>query len=419
MAREKLGDYDIISEVGRGGMGAVYEASSLKTGRVAIKTMLMPPDLDNRTRWEMIERFMTEARAIRALEHRNIVSVLDVGEDEGEFFMVMEFLEGQDLSQLIDMMGAFAPDRAKAIIADVCDALAYSHGREVIHRDIKPDNIFLIKGGVTKLTDFGLARIGEVGSHTQDGTMMGTFAYMSPEQARGERLDPRTDVWSLGVTLYEMLAGKKPFAGEQSAAILQAILTQDAEPIPNLDADLQAVLTKCLARDVNERYQTALEFKEALVGPEEGTVVGRAAVTEAPAAGQVTTPAASGQPGATVPAASPKAPQTTIRQGQDDELPEGWFDTPLDSDLGAPSSAPPRRVGAPKRKGAPRAVTCKCGEALKPNDATCWKCGTPNPRMVAQTKQQQTQAAFDEVKSLAQSMAPKKKKSFFDRFKRG
>lgn len=120
-----------------------------------------------------------------------------------------------------------------------------------------------------------------------------------------------------------------------------------------------------------------------------------------------------------MPAASPKAPQTTIRQGQDDELPEGWFDTPLDSDLGAPSSAPPRRVGAPKRKGAPRAVTCKCGEALKPNDATCWKCGTPNPRMVAQTKQQQTQAAFDEVKSLAQSMAPKKKKSFFDRFKRG
>src|SRR5438270_10336387 len=149
MAREKLGDDRILREIGRGGMGAVYEGLSPREERVAIKTMLTPPDLDSRARWEVVERFMTEARAIRALEHRNIVSVLDVGQDEGEFFMVMEFLDGQSVRQLLDMVGAFPLTKATAILSDVCSALQYAHAREVIHRDIKPDNIVILKNGLT------------------------------------------------------------------------------------------------------------------------------------------------------------------------------------------------------------------------------------------------------------------------------
>src|SRR5688500_10682511 len=132
MARDKLGDYSIIREVGRGGMGAVYEAKSGQGDRVAIKTMITPPDLDSRARWEMVDRFMTEARAIRALEHKNVVSVLDTGEDQGEFYIVMEFLDGQSVRQLLDMMGPISLQRAVNIICDVCAALKYAHEHGVI-----------------------------------------------------------------------------------------------------------------------------------------------------------------------------------------------------------------------------------------------------------------------------------------------
>jgi serine/threonine-protein kinase len=405
MAREKLGDYEIVREIGRGGMGAVYEAKSPTGDRVALKTMVMPAELDSRARWEMVDRFMTEARAIRAMDHKNVVSVLDTGEDGGEFYIVMELLEGQSVRQLLDMMGPISPSRARQIACDVCAALSYAHGLGVIHRDIKPDNIVILKNGVTKLTDFGLARIGEIGSHTHAGTMMGTFAYMSPEQARGEKLDARSDIFSLGVTLYEMVCGRRPFEDNGTAAVLQAILARDPEPPADAPADLSAAIMRCLAKDPAARFQATAELLRALEQPQQGTVVGRPILT--PGAPQPSPTQPTSAPGSTQ-APQPAKPAGGIRK-EDAQVPPGWFDR--DSPVGPgtrPAAGPPTSAAGQRSTDVPTRP-CECGEAWRPGDTVCWKCGRPNPIAVAKQQRLKEQQALREVQQLAGSLAPRKK----------
>ncbi len=431
MPRDRLGDYRIVREIGRGGMGAVYEATTAQGERVAIKTILTAMDLDARARWELVERFMMEARAIRALDHRNIVAVTDVGQDEGEFFMVMEFLDGQSVRQLLDIVGAFPLPRATAIITDVCAALQYAHQAGVIHRDVKPDNVVILKNGVTKLTDFGLARIGEIGTHTQTGTVMGTFAYMSPEQARGERLDARSDLFSLGVTFYEMVAGERPFRGDGSAAVLQAILLEELPPLQNVPENVQAALARCLAKDPAARFQSAEEFRIALAGQhgpaeELGTSIGRPVIsppTPAPAA-PVAAAAAAPPPyggAATVPGSAAETPTATPAarpapsRPQSEELPPDWFDAPGDGPVQTVRPGVARATPPPPQPAAatPQRVQCACGEQLGWNDATCWRCGKPNPVLRARAEREKEQAAIQEIQKLAASMDPRKKKPWW------
>lgn len=425
MPREKLGDYRIVREIGRGGMGAVYEATSPQGERVAVKTILSAgAEMDSRSRWEVVERFMMEARAIRALEHRNIVAVTDVGQDEGEFFMVMEFLDGQSVRQLLDMIGAFPIQKASAIIADVCAALSYAHRAGVIHRDIKPDNIVLLKSGVTKLTDFGLARIGEIGTHTQDGTMMGTLAYMSPEQARGERLDARSDLFSLGITFHEMVAGERPFRGE-GGAVLQAILTEEPAVLVAAPERVQAALRKCLVKDPAARFQSVEEFRVAMSEPEQGTVIGQPGVSIP----GMPTPAATAPP---IAAAGPTDPATQLPQNPSPtpakpvptrtalktELPPGWFDTPQPGhpQYRAQPQRAPGGTSTPASQ-APQRVKCPCGEMIGWNDAVCWKCGTPNGVVRARSERQQEQATIQEMQRLAASLDPNKKRPWWKKGK--
>lgn len=320
-------------------MGKVFEALSPKGTTVAVKTMLLPEGLDSRARWETVERFQREARAARSLVHPNIVQVLDIGADQETFFIIMEFLDGQSVRELIDLAGAIKPERAVEIMLPACEALAYAHDQGVVHRDIKPDNIMILRNSTVKLTDFGLASIVAEKGVTQTGTMMGTFAYMSPEQARGEKLDARSDIFSLGVTCWEMVSGCHPFQCENTAAMLTKILNEEPQPISNLPSHISRTLLKCLRKRPEHRFQTAREIIAGLQAP---------AAPPERAAGTVILPRQQPAPSPGPPKAAPQ--QTVVR---------------------APT---------PQPAGGPVVYRCKkCREPMDAHAASCWKCGAPNP----------------------------------------
>src|SRR5262249_42937553 len=207
------GKYRIVREIARSN-DIVYEAVDERFGRrIAIKELNIAPSLTGQARRERIERFNREARAAGRLSHPNIVSVFDFGEENGRHFIAMEFLEGQTLRDSMQVRGALPLKEALDLVCQVLDALAYAHANRVIHRDIKPDNIHLLPGGQVKLTDFGIARLTEEPALTSNGQVFGTPSYMSPEQIEGKGIDHRSDLFSLAVVLYEMLAGRKPFLG--------------------------------------------------------------------------------------------------------------------------------------------------------------------------------------------------------------
>jgi serine/threonine-protein kinase len=269
----KIADYTITRELGRGGMGTVYQALSPEGATVAIKTVLWPENVDPRARWEAIERFQREARAASSLSHPNICQVLDFGADEDSLYIVMEFLEGNTVRQLLGDAGVIRMDRAVEIISSVGEALAHAHDQGIIHRDIKPENIMVLRGGQAKLTDFGLAAVASERTLTMPGTTMGTMFYMSPEQVRGERLDARSDIFSLGATFYEMLTGVRAFQAEEPAAVMNQILTHDPPLIPGLAADLCEVLQRCLRKAPRDRFQSTREVITSLSAmvPDMGT----------------------------------------------------------------------------------------------------------------------------------------------------
>jgi serine/threonine protein kinase/Tfp pilus assembly protein PilF len=256
MIGKTISHYKILEKLGGGAMGVVYRGQDLKLKRfVAIK--LLPPDLTRDPKSK--ERFLQEAQAASALDHTNICNIHEIDETEdGQIFMVLTYYEGETLKKKIKR-GPLKLENAIDIAIQVARGLAKVHEMGIIHRDIKPANMMITKDGVVKIVDFGLAKLARGMHPEKSGTTMGTAAYMSPEQARGDEVDHRTDIWSLGVVLYEMLTGKVPFRSEYEQAVRYSILNEEPEPIsglqPGLPAELERIVAKALAKSPDERYQ--------------------------------------------------------------------------------------------------------------------------------------------------------------------
>jgi serine/threonine protein kinase len=259
-----LGHYRIIREIARSN-DAVYEAIDTRINRrVAIKELMMPPGATDAVRQDRIARFQREARAAGSLTHPNIVTIFETEQENGRYFIVMEYLEGDNLRQKMDREGALPPDEAVRIATQVLDGLAHAHSKGVIHRDIKPENIHILPTGLVKITDFGIARLKYEPNLTMDGQIFGTPSYMSPEQVQGGAIDEHSDLFSVGVILYEMLAGYKPFQGDSVITITYNIVHTEPPSPPSIPAPLEWVIRKALRKNPAERFHSALEMKQAL-----------------------------------------------------------------------------------------------------------------------------------------------------------
>src|SRR5262245_2608383 len=252
---EKIGRYQILARVGKGGMGVLYRGIDPVLDReVAIKLMLTDFSEDAE---QMRPRFYREARAAAKLQHRNIVTIFEFAEEGNTPYIVMEFLRGTSLAARIASPPAVTLADKLDVVAQLCAGLNYAHEQGVVHRDVKPANIFLLTDGTVKLLDFGIAKI-TTSTLTRQGDVLGSASYMSPEQVSGsESVDGRADVWSTGVLLYELLAGQRPFVGDSPTVIIMRILHEDPPPItgviPGLPAQLVTVVNKALAKDPAQR----------------------------------------------------------------------------------------------------------------------------------------------------------------------
>jgi serine/threonine-protein kinase len=268
MTPAKIGKYEIVREIGKGAMGLVYEGRDPHIGRkVAIKTIRFDSLSDHASQTEMQKRFMREAQSAGNLHHPQIVTIYEVGEDQGLLYIAMEYIEGQSLAQLLSAKVKFIPEDAAALVGQVAEALDYAHRRSVIHRDVKPANILVDADGRPRLVDFGIAHL-PTSTITHTGMAMGTPSYMAPEQIAGQKVDGRADVFSLGVILYELLTLEKPFPGDNMTTIIYKIVHENPRPPRelnhNLPEKLAAVVEKALAKNPAARFQTAGEFVQAL-----------------------------------------------------------------------------------------------------------------------------------------------------------
>jgi len=251
---ETISHYKIGDKIGEGGMGAVYKAEDLKLKRTVALEFLSRRALADEGQKA---RFLREAQAAAGLDHSNICTVYEVGEADGDTFIAMAYLEGQSLAEKI-AAGALDFEDAADLAQQVARGLRAAHRREVVHRDIKPANVILTRDGVARIVDFGLAQLGGEGRLTEEGTTVGTTAYMSPEQAMGEQVDHRTDIWSLGVLLYELVAGRTPFRGHYSDSIVYSIVNEEPQPLSELRSDvppaLERIVSRALLKNPEERY---------------------------------------------------------------------------------------------------------------------------------------------------------------------
>jgi serine/threonine-protein kinase len=265
----KAGRYEILGELGRGAMGVVFRATDPVIGRpVAVKTIRLSEQGTGLNRNELLSRFQTEARAAGLLTHPNIVVVYDAGEENGLYYITMELVEGKSLQSLLDGGHAFPVPRILRILEQTCSALAFAHERNVVHRDIKPANLMLTADDTVKVTDFGTAKILQFGTVQQTTHVMGTPSYMSPEQVKGRPVDGRSDIFSLGVVLYEMLTGEKPFPGQSITTVIYKIVNEDPVPPrqlnPSIHPGLNEIVLKALAKEPEVRYQSCREMLEDL-----------------------------------------------------------------------------------------------------------------------------------------------------------
>ena len=265
----KAGRYEIVSELGRGAMGVVFKAMDPVIGRtVAVKTIRLSAEGTGLSRPELLTRFQTEARAAGLLTHPNIVVVFDAGEEDGLYYITMELVEGKSLQALIDSGQAFPLPRTLRIMEQTCSALQFAHERNVVHRDIKPANLMLTADDTVKITDFGTAKILQFGTVQQTAHVMGTPSYMSPEQVKGRAVDGRSDIFSLGVMLYEMVTGEKPFPGQNITTVIYKIVNEDPVPPrqidPSIHPGISAAVMKALEKEPEQRYQSCREMLEDL-----------------------------------------------------------------------------------------------------------------------------------------------------------
>ncbi|HMV29274.1 MAG TPA: serine/threonine-protein kinase, partial [Anaerolineales bacterium] len=261
---EKIGRYEVKSELGRGGMATVYRAVDPNSGReVAVK--VLPREMMHDPQFR--ERFEREIKMIASLEHPAIVPVYDVGDIDGQPYFVMRFMTGGSLSDLIEK-GSIPIDETAKIIEKIAQGLAYAHRKGVIHRDLKPDNILFNDDGEPFISDFGVAKLSESSSNLTGSGVIGTPAYMSPEQAQGNEIDQRSDVYGLGVIVYQMLSGHQPYSADTPMGVVVKHITEPVPEIlkvlPNLPEDVDAIIKTAMAKDKTQRYANTIELAKAL-----------------------------------------------------------------------------------------------------------------------------------------------------------
>jgi serine/threonine protein kinase len=285
---KKLGRYEIVGELGKGAMGVVYCARDPLLDRtVAIKTVNMELAQDEMAEYEA--RFYQEAKAAGGLNHPNIVIIYDIGKSEKIAYMAMELLQGKELKTLLSAGKALPAPFAVDVAAQMAEGLAYAHEHGIVHRDIKPANIMIVRGELVKITDFGIARMRTANVQTQVGIVLGSPRYMSPEQVAGKRAEPRSDLFSVGVILYEMVTGKPPFNGEDVTSVMFQILNFVPPPPSSVNPEvpemLDFIIAKAIAKAPADRYGSTRELATDLRDCQR-----RLQTAEAPAAGAVTTP---------------------------------------------------------------------------------------------------------------------------------
>jgi len=266
---KKLGKYDVLDVIGRGGMGVIYKGVDPGIGRVVAIKMMTGAFVENP---ELLQRFYREAQSAGKLQHPNIVTIYDLGVQDGNPYLVMEFLEGEPLEAIIRAHRPILLDEKLNIVTQICSGVGYAHQRHIIHRDIKPANVMLLKDGGVKIVDFGIARIGDEGM-TRPGQIMGSIQYMSPEQINAGNVDTRSDIFSIGVLFYQLLTGVLPFEGKDTGDTLLKIIHEPPAPLSNFlksyPAELDEIVKRVLAKDREERYQATEDLAFDLVHVQE------------------------------------------------------------------------------------------------------------------------------------------------------